>query len=276
MFRSVFLNLFFFSLAFTPSIPSTPSIEVEECLCWVLSLFFLSFSLMLSLCLWVKDERALHIKSLWYNPVTQSSQSSPQTSNSAPPLSQERERGGAREPCIPARDPFQTHARQSQWILLCSVHVALWKGYFKLPCVYTHVPVKRPTHIAVYTHPSPIHAAEETPVKPLQYKHKQGLIQTQQRLAGDTDPGIDWWGRQRGETVEFIRVTWWFTAPEAIPPRFLQGLEETPMSKTAGGPRLHKPQMRLLVWVASLSFMFWQHIGVMGGGVSFSSVSWEP
>jgi len=37
----------------------------------------------------------------------------------------------------------------------------------------------------VYTNPSPVPSAEETPVKPLQYKHKQGLIQTRQPLAGE-------------------------------------------------------------------------------------------
>lgn len=140
---------------------------------------------MLSLFLWVKDERALHIKSLWYNPVTQSSK--PHHHQNLKPSSSTftgaREKGVCSR--IPARDPFQTHVEQSEWILLCSVHVAPWKGYFKLPCVHTHVLVKQPTHIAVYTHPSPVPSAEETPVKPLQYKHKQGLIQTRRPLAGE-------------------------------------------------------------------------------------------
>lgn len=160
------------------------------------SLVSLSFSLMLSLFLWVKDERALHIKSLWYNPVTQSSNPLPstKTSNPAPQLSQEQER--RRSAAAYLRETLSKHAEQSEWILLCSVHVAPWKGYFKLPCVYTHVLVKWPTHIAVYTNPSPRplrwRNSCEAPSIQAQTGSYSNLVTASWR---DTDPGIDWWGR---------------------------------------------------------------------------------
>ncbi len=168
----------------------------------------------------------------------------------------ERE-GGERAPHTCAR-PFPNTRRtiSMDFVVLCTRCPV--KSYFKLPCVYTHVPVKRPTHIAVYTTPLPRSTPlKKTHVKPLQYSTNRVLF-IPATASWRYWPWYWLMGEKARRNCKIHQGDLVITAPEAVTPRFLQGLEETPMSKTAGGPRLHEPRMRVLVWVASLSFMFWQ------------------
>ncbi len=120
--------------------------------------------LSLSLSLWVKDERALHIKSLWYNPVTQSSQSSPQTSNSAPSLSQEWERGGRESPAY-LRETLSKHTQDNLNGFCCALYTLPCEKVILSCHAYTLTSRWNDPHTSLCTHTPP----PSTPLKKLMW-----------------------------------------------------------------------------------------------------------
>ncbi len=117
---------------------------------------------MLSLCLWVKDERALHIKSLWYNPVTQSSQSSPKPQTPLLHFSQERERGGRESPAY-LRGTLSKHTRDNLNGFCCALYTSPCEKVILSCHAYTLTSRWNDPHTSLCTHTPP----PSTPLKKL-------------------------------------------------------------------------------------------------------------